>query len=361
MTTKKSDDIASNLTRTAVVLFNLGGPDRPDAVAPFLFNLFYDRAIIDLPNPVRWLVATLASRRRAPSAGLNYAKIGGSSPLLAETREQAKALQASLAREGPAHVFIAMRYWRPFARDVAHEVKKWEPDRIILLPLYPQFSSTTAGSSLKNWAAATKAAGLDVPTRAVCCYPTDAGLVEAQARLILPALAAAKKFGRPRLLFSAHGLPEKIVAAGDPYQWQVEQTSAAVAGALAATPEGRELDWKVCYQSRVGPLKWIGPSTEEEIVRAGRDQVPLVVCPIAFVSEHVETLVELDIDFRERAEAVGIPAYIRVGAVGTEPHFIDGLARLVRNARPGVACATGARLCPTDHKRCAFALGVGRR
>lgn len=354
-------EIQKDLTRTAVVLFNLGGPDRPEAVAPFLFNLFYDPAIIDLPNPMRWLVAKLASWRRAPAAALNYMKIGGSSPLLAATREQAKALQAELAPEGPTHVFIAMRYWRPFARDVAHEVKKWEPDRVVLLPLYPQFSSTTAGSSLKDWTAAATAAGLNVPTGAICCYPTDAGLVEAQARLIRPALAEAAKFGRPRLLFSAHGLPEKIVAAGDPYQWQVEQTAAAVAAALAKTPEGESLDWKVCYQSRVGPLKWIGPSTEEEIVRAGRDQAPLVVCPIAFVSEHVETLVELDIDFRERAEAAGVPAYVRVGTVGTEPAFIDGLARLVRGAPQGISCGAGSRICAADRKRCICARGAGSR
>jgi ferrochelatase len=354
-------EIERDLKRTAVVLFNLGGPDRAEAVAPFLFNLFYDRAIIDLPNPMRWLAAKLASRRRAPAAALNYAKIGGFSPLLAATREQAKALQAVLSRDGPTHVFIAMRYWRPFARDVAHEVKKWEPDRVVLLPLYPQFSSTTAGSSLKNWAESARAAGLNAPMRAICCYPTEVGFVEAQASLIRPALAEAAKFGRARLLFSAHGLPEKIVAAGDPYQWQVEQTSAAVAATLAKAPEGADLDWKVCYQSRVGPLKWIGPSTEEEIARAGRDRVPLVVCPIAFVSEHVETLVELDIDFRQRAEAVGVPAYIRVATVGTESSFIEGLAGLVRGAKPGTGCGTGGRLCPPDRKRCICATGNGTR
>jgi protoporphyrin/coproporphyrin ferrochelatase len=359
--TADSAEIRSDLTRTAVVLFNLGGPDRPEAVQPFLFNLFYDRAIIDLPNPVRWLVATMASRRRAPAARLNYAKMGGSSPLLAGTREQAKALQALLSPDGPVHVFIAMRYWRPFARDVAHEVKKWEPDRVILLPLYPQFSSTTSGSSLKNWNEAAKAVGLNVPARTVCCYPTDTGLVEAHASLIRQALAEARKFGRPRLLFSAHGLPEKVVAAGDPYQWQIEQTAAAVAAAVGETPEGADLDWTVCYQSRVGPLKWIGPSTEEEIARAGRERVPLVVCPIAFVSEHVETLVELDIDFRERAEAVGIPAYIRVAAVGTEPPFIAGLAELVRKAKAGVASASGTRICPADRKRCICATGARAR
>ena len=134
-----------------------------------------------------------------------------------------------------------------------------------------------------------------------------------------------------------------------------------MAAALAKTPEGAGLDWKVSYQSRVGPLKWIGPSTEEEIARAGRARTPLVVCPIAFVSEHVETLVELDIDFRERAESAGVPAYVRVATVGTEPAFINGLARLVRGAQPGTVCGAGVRLCPPDRKRCICSAGAGSR
>jgi ferrochelatase len=330
--------------RTAVVLFNLGGPDGPASVEPFLFNLFSDPAIIRLPNPLRWLVARLIARRRAPVAREIYARIGGGSPLLELTRAQAAALQSALGEGGAFRVFVAMRYWHPFAAETAAEVKAWAPERIVLLPLYPQYSTTTSASSLADWARAAAAAGLDCPTATVCCYPADAGLVAAQAALIEAALESLNGERAPRVLFSAHGLPKKVVAAGDPYQWQVEQTAAAVVAALNRPG----LDWTVCYQSRVGPLEWIGPSTESEIARAGRDRVPVAVVPIAFVSEHSETLVELDIEYRHRAEAAGVPAFARVPAVGTHPAFIAGLAALVRSraAGGGVQSGAGGRLCP---------------
>lgn len=336
--------------RTAVVLFNLGGPDGPAAVAPFLFNLFSDPAIIRLPNPLRWLVAKLISRRRAPQARAIYDRIGGASPLLAQTVAQATALEAALADLDAVKVFIAMRYWHPRADRTVAEVKAWRPGRVVLLPLYPQFSTTTSASSLAEWHRVAAAAGLTEPTHAVCCYPDDAGLVAAQAALVREGWQATKPHGRPRVLFSAHGLPRKIVDAGDPYQWQVERT----ASAIAAAAELPDLDWSVCYQSRVGPLEWIGPSTEAEIERAGRDRVPLVVVPVAFVSEHSETLVELDLDYRDRAGAAGVPAYVRVPTVGTRPEFIAGLARLVRSAleRPGIGSGRGGRLCPAGFSGC---------
>jgi protoporphyrin/coproporphyrin ferrochelatase len=343
---------------TAVVVFNLGGPDRPESVEPFLFNLFNDPAIIDLPKPLRWLVATLASKRRARAASEAYAKIGGASPLLANTREQANALQAALQTDalgaGPVKVFIAMRYWRPMVLEAAYEVRAWEPDRIVLLPLYPQFSTTTTASSLTGWRDAAKAIGLKLPTATVCCYPRQAGWIKAAAELTIAGIAKAAKAGRPRVLFSAHGLPEKILKRGDPYQWQVEQTAAAVAAALPPDASGQAADWRVCYQSRVGPLKWIGPSTESEIEAAGHEGRPLVVVPIAFVSEHSETLVELDMDYAERAKKAGVPAYVRVPAVGTHPAFIAGLAELVRGAVAGkTGNGTGKRLCPDAWRACA--------
>lgn len=336
--------------RTAVVLFNLGGPDGPAAVAPFLFNLFSDPAIIRLPNPLRWLVARLISRRRAPQARAIYDRIGGASPLLAQTKAQATALDAALADLGAVRVFIAMRYWHPRADRTAAEVRAWAPDRVVLLPLYPQFSTTTTASSLAEWRRVAAKAGLVVPTHAVCCYPDDTGLIAAQAALVRDAWQAAKAHGQPRVLFSAHGLPKKIVAAGDPYQWQVERTAAAIVSA-AGLPE---LDWSICYQSRVGPLEWIGPLTESEIERAGRDRVPLVVVPVAFVSEHSETLVELDLDYRERARVAGVPAYFRVPTVGTRPEFIAGLAHVVRSAleRPGIGPSRPGRLCPGGFSGC---------
>jgi ferrochelatase len=347
------------MTRLAVVLFNLGGPDRPEAVQPFLFNLFNDRAIIGLPQPLRWLIAKTISTRRAPVARKIYDHLGGGSPLLANTETQAHALEAALA--GAAKVFIAMRYWRPFARETAAAVKAYAPERVVLLPLYPQFSTTTTGSSLDDWRHAAKSVGLAAPTAALCCYPTERGFIAALADAIRPALAAARVHGAPRLLLTAHGLPKKIVASGDPYQVQVEATAAAVVAALGIA----DLDWTVCYQSRVGPLEWIGPATDAEVRRAGRDKVPVVMAPIAFVSEHSETLVELDIEYRHLAESAGVPDYRRVPTVDTATAFIAGLAALVRHAAaaPAGRCVAedDTRFCPDDPRgaRCRFATSAG--
>ena len=344
--------------RTAVVLFNLGGPDGPDAVAPFLVNLFSDPAIIRLPWPLRPLVARLIARKRAPIAQQIYARLGGGSPLLPNTEAQAIALQEALSDLGDVRVFIAMRYWPPRAAEVARAVAAFAPERVVLLPLYPQLSTTTTGSSLAEWQRAARAAGLRAPMHTVCCYPEAAGLVEALAQQIAPVLRRAAAAGKPRLLFSAHGLPKRVVAAGDPYPWQVERTAAAVVARLGQPDlAGSELDWSLCYQSRVGPLEWIGPSTDAEVKRAGADRVPLVVCPIAFVSEHSETLVEIEIEYRHMAERAGVPAFFRVPTVGTAPAFIDALAQLVRGAlqRPaGVSPSGTVPLCPLD-RTCAVA------
>jgi ferrochelatase len=347
------------MSRTAVVLFNLGGPDGPHAVQPFLFNLFNDPRIIGAPRLVRWMIATLISRRRAPVAIEIYKKIGGGSPLLAQTRAQATALQQLLTatsdRSDEFRIFVSMRYWHPFARDVAADVRAWSPDHVVLLPLYPQFSTTTSESSIEDWKQAAADAGLNVPTSAVCCYPTDSGWVTAQAKLVDVSVQRVLDATStpPRILFSAHGLPKRVVDRGDPYQWQVEQTAAAVTAQLRTASR----DQVVCYQSRVGPLEWIGPSTEAEIERAGRDGVPLVVVPIAFVSEHSETLVELDIEYREKAKHAGVPWYERTPTVQTDPDFISNLAGLARWAseRAGVTSSTGLRVCPRTCGRCAMA------
>lgn len=349
------------MTKTAVVLFNLGGPDSPEAVRPFLFNLFNDPAIIGAPWPLRWAIAKLISTRRAPVARAIYAELGGRSPLRELTEAQAAALQDRLADADRLRVFVAMRYWHPLSDATAEAVRAWGPDRIVLLPLYPQFSTSTSASSFAAWRGAAKAVGLEAPTRSICCYPTLPAIVAAQAALIARALDEAEQAGRPRLLFSAHGLPKRTIARGDPYQWQVEQTAAAIAAALEAE-RGTGLDWRVCYQSRVGPLEWIGPYTDAEVIQAGRDGAPLVVVPIAFVSEHSETLVELDIEYRALAEGNGVPAYRRVPALGTTEAFIDGLAMLVRQAcawPAGAVCSqAGGRLCPAGFARCAAATGV---
>ena len=349
------------MAKIAVVLFNLGGPDRLEAVRPFLFNLFNDRAIIPAPAPLRWALAKFISWRRAPVARRIYAEIGNASPLLANTEAQAKALEATLSDQGDARVFVAMRYWHPMSDKAAAAVADFAPERVVLLPLYPQFSTTTTGSSLAAWAAAAARAGITAPTTTVCCYPTQQGYTQQVAELVRAALTQAATFGRPRVLFSAHGLPKKIVARGDPYQWQVERCAEAVVEALAMPkldwPEldWPGLDWVVCYQSRVGPLEWIGPSTDAEITRAGGERVPVVVVPIAFVSEHSETLVELDIEYRKLAEGAGVPAYIRVATVDVGAQFIASLAALVRDAlsdgRP-LRSQSGGRLCPLSRGLC---------
>ncbi len=351
------------MARTAVVLFNMGGPDTLDAVEPFLFNLFSDPAIIRLPRLLRHFVAGRISRRRAPIAQNIYRQMGGKSPIVEQTEAQAKALEQALSDLGEVRVFIAMRYWRPRSNVTAVEVKGFAPDRIMLLPLYPQFSTTTSKSSLVDWYRAAGNIGLVSPhvtSTALCCYATSEGMVEAQSELIAPLLSAAAAKGPVRLLLSAHGLPERIVKRGDPYAWQVEQTAARIVAKLGI--EG--LDWKLCYQSRVGPMQWIGPATEDEIKRAGADGVALVVAPIAFVSEHSETLVELDIEYRELAEASGVTAYDRAPAVACHPTFISALADLTRQSLSraparddSMFSLTGERVCPAQHTDCPLRAG----
>ena len=310
--------------KVAIILFNLGGPDSLEAVKPFLRNLFSDPAIINLPSWLRLPLARFISSRRAKKAMGIYAKIGGSSPILGQTEAQARALEKALSQGNTDEWrgYVCMRYWHPMTDRVVQSVKRYAPDRIVLLPLYPQFSTTTTGSSFKAW---KEASSFTVPSSEIESYPTDPGFIAASVELVRQGLAEAGA-GKTRVLFSAHGLPEKIVKGGDPYQRHVEQTAKAIVDAIG------NLDSTVCYQSRVGPLKWIGPPTEQEIERAGRDGAKVVLYPLSFVSEHSETLVELDMDYRQLASEAGVAKYVRVPTVGTHPRFIDGLARLVRNA-----------------------------
>ncbi|MDO8290778.1 MAG: ferrochelatase [Parvibaculum sp.] len=325
--------------KVAVVLFNLGGPDSPDAVEPFLMNLFSDSAIIRLPQPLRWLVAKLISSRRAPVAREIYAQIGGRSPILPLTEEQARALEI-LCEIEPFHVefraFPVMRYWHPFADETARAVKNFAPDELILLPLYPQYSTTTTESSFKDWDRAAKVAGLHTRAKKICCYPVDEKFIAAHVALVRDAIAQFATRDEFRILFSAHGLPKKVITSGDPYQTQVEATCAAVMAGVGGGP----FDWATSYQSRVGPMEWIGPATDHEIERAGADGKSLIVVPIAFVSEHSETLVELDLEYGKLAAEKGVPRYLRVPALGTHPLFIECLAGLVKAAREttGVYC-----------------------
>lgn len=352
--------MATPMNKTAVILFNLGGPTSPDTVKPFLFNLFNDKAIISTPQPMRWLLAKVISGRRAPIAREIYQHLGGKSPIHEETDAQADALTAALetrlGRGNTPTVHIAMRYWGRRARDVVKDLKRAGVERTILLPLYPQYSTTTTASSIDEWRAVSRKAGLSHAIAGLCCYPGQRAFVSAMAARIRETLQ--KHNGPPpRLLFSAHGLPEKIVLGGDPYQWQVEQTAAAIVAELGEAAA----DSVVCYQSRVGPLKWIGPSTDEEIRRAGDESKPILIAPIAFVSEHSETLVELDIEYRHLADEAGVPVYLRSPTVGDHPGFIEGLADLVEAAatRDGVASETGIRLCPAQWTACPMKRSAG--
>jgi len=352
--------------RVAIVLFNLGGPDRAESVRPFLVNLFTDPAILRVPGFIRpWLGRLIAWRRTKPAME-NYAVLGGRSPLLELTEEQGRALEAAMADDPATEVraFVCMRYWHPMSDAAARAVKDWAPDEVLLLPLYPQFSTTTTGSSIAAWDEACARAGLSVPTTTLCCWHSHGGFAAATASLVQGAYDRARAELPAevplRVLFSAHGLPESIVAAGDPYQWQVEQTVAAVVGNLKI--DG--LDHIVCYQSRVTPQKWIGPSTEDEIERAAHDRVAILICPIAFVSEHSETLVELDVEYREEADKLGIPGYFRVPAQNSDPCFIAALADIARGALGSgrALCSfAGGRQCPKQHGDCPHARATAER
>ncbi len=342
--------------RVAIVLFNLGGPDRPEAIRPFLRNLFTDPAVLRVPFFIRPFLARRIAAARVAPATANYALLGGRSPLLELTQAQAAALQATLP-ELDARCFVAMRYWHPFSIETAREVKQWNPDEIILLPLYPQFSTTTTGSSLTAWRNAAVSVGLVASVTSLCCYPNASAYAASIAALVQTTYetAARQHGGQVRLLFSAHGLPEIIVQSGDPYQWQVEQTVRAV---LHAWGDDHPSDWVICYQSRATPQKWLEPSTEQELERAAHDGVAVVVVPIAFVSEHSETLVELDVEYRQLADRLGIIGYFRVPASNDDAAFIAALATLVRQARargPGLCSHSGDRICPAAFTGCPMA------
>lgn len=345
----------------AVVLFNLGGPDGRAAIKPFLMNFFMDKNIIPLPTFPRYLIAKwIAFSRSRKQAGDSYARLNNKSPLLDNTNAQAQALQAVLGPDYKVHV--CMRYWHPMAEEVAARVKVDNPDQIILLPLYPQFSTTTTWSSLETWQAAAKEQDLDIPASMICCYPGEEGFIAASAQLVrsyyetLKVDAESNGLRPPRVLFSAHGLPEDIIRKGDPYQWQCEKSAALIAAATGLA----DLDWEICYQSRVGPKQWIGPSTEEALHKAAADKAPVLVYPHAFVSEHVETLVEIEEEYRELAAHIGVPMFSRVPTVSVNAAFIAGLANMVRSRAEvtGVGSNALGRVCPSGFTRCCMGMQV---
>ena len=338
--------------KKAVILFNLGGPDKIDNVEPFLFNLFNDPAILNLPTLLRYPLAKLISNRRAPVAKKIYEELGGSSPILKLTKEQSNALEIKLNQtqiDNEYKCFIIMRCWDPRATDVIKNIQSFNPGEVILMPLYPQYSAATSGSSIKEWKDVCKKNNYKVKTSTICCYPTDQNFINAHTKEIIKKIKNLKNF---KLIFSAHGLPEKNIKKGDPYQWQVEQSVKKIVENLNF--EG--LDWILSYQSRVGPLKWIGPSTEHIIIENSKIGKHIVLVPIAFVSEHSETLVELDIEYKEIADANGCKNYTRVPALGINEDFIKAMSELIINKNeykfsenlypPKIQCPSNFKKCP---------------
>ena len=338
--------------RKAVILFNLGGPDKLANVEPFLFNLFNDPAILNLPSFFRYPLAKLIANRRAPIAKKIYSELGGSSPILELTERQALALEFKLNNDdnlSDYKCFIVMRCWHPRAENVVKKVINYKPDEIILMPLYPQFSAATSGSSIKEWQDICVKNSYKVKTSTICCYPTDENFIKAHSNEILKKIEGLENL---KLIFSAHGLPEKNIKRGDPYQWQVEQSVDKIVKSLNI----KDLNWILSYQSRVGPLKWIGPSTEDIIVENSKLGKHIVLVPIAFVSEHSETLVELDIEYKELAVKNGCKNYSRVPALGTNEYYIKAMSNLIINKQdydfngelfpPKLQCPNQFKKCP---------------
>ena len=333
--------------RKAVILFNLGGPDSLSSVEPFLFNLFNDPAIISLPTILRYPLAKLISKRRAPTAKAIYSEMGGSSPILKQTKMQALAIEESLKDESDDYkCFIVMRCWKPRASFVIKEIINYKPEQIILLPLYPQYSDSTSGSSIREWLGECKKNNITTETKIICCYPTEDNFILSHVNLIKEKLSLTE-LDNTIIIFSAHGLPENKIKKGDPYQWQVEKTVEGIMSKLTS----ENLDFLISYQSRVGPLKWIGPSTDEMIIKYSKENKGIVIVPVAFVSEHSETLVELDIEYKKLAEKNGCSFYKRVPALGTEENFIKGLTELVlkKETRKNFVSSV---MCPDKHVKC---------
>jgi len=310
--------------KRAVVLFNLGGPDKLESVKPFLFNLFNDPAIINIPSFLKYPLAKFISNRRAPIAKNIYREIGNKSPILELTKQQAKSLENNLLKKNNYKCFIVMRHWHPRAFDVIKKVKEYNPAEIILLPLYPQFSATTSGSSIGEWNELCEKKNYKIKTKTICCYPTENNFIASHVSLIKKTLSTVEN-SNFKLIFSAHGLPISKIKKGDPYQWQVEETVKEIMLKL----ENKNLDYVISYQSRVGPLKWIRPSTDEEIIKNSKAKKGIIIVPVAFVSEHSETLFELDIEYKKLASKNGCSFYKRVPALGNDENFIKCLAELV--------------------------------
>ena len=326
------------MSRVGVLLLNLGGPEKLEDVQPFLFNLFADPEIIRIPFPIlQKPLAWFISSRRAKSSQENYKEIGGGSPLRRITEEQGEALKTALKEKGEdAEVYICMRYWHPFTEEAIASIKRDGVEKLVVLPLYPQYSISTSGSSFRQLEQMWK----EDPTLNPIDYTlieswyARPGYVNSMADLIRTELDKLPNPNEAHIFFSAHGVPVSYVEEfGDPYQKEIEHCTDLIMQAL-----GRPNDYTLAYQSRVGPIEWLQPYTEDAIKALAEKGVKdLVVVPISFVSEHIETLQEIDIEYREIAEEEGIKGFHRVPALDTYPRFIADMADMVKEALEGDA------------------------
>ncbi|MFW9264030.1 ferrochelatase [Nostoc sp. KVJ20] len=319
--------------RVGVLLLNLGGPDKLEDVGPFLYNLFSDPEIIRLPfrwlqKPLAWFIAT----RRTRTSQENYKQIGGGSPLRRITEAQGEALKEQLGFLGQeVDIYVGMRYWHPYTEEAIAQISQDKVEHLVILPLYPQFSISTSGSSFrlleKLWQEDPKLQPIDYTV--IPSWYKQPGYLQAMAQLIAQELEQFPNPDEVHIFFSAHGVPKSYVEeAGDPYQAEIEECTALIMQTL-----NRPNAHTLAYQSRVGPVEWLQPYTEDALKELGAEGVKdLVVVPISFVSEHIETLQEIDIEYREVAEESGIHNFRRVPAPNTHPVFINALAELVIDA-----------------------------
>ena len=314
----------------AVVLFQLGGPDSLDAVKPFLYNLFCDPDIIDFPGAflARKPLAKFISSRRSKKVLNNYRTIGGKSPINDLTIAQARALEAEINKQIDAKVFVAMRYWHPLTEEVVQEIRSERFDKIILLPLFPHYSKATTGSSFNEWNRQCTLNKMDVSnTKIITAFYNHSLYIEAVTENIRKALTKFSKLTADKidLVFSAHGTPMSLVREGDPYNDHIKETVRLVL---------EKGEWKsphvLCYQSRIGPVKWLKPSLKETIHNLGANgRKHLLIVPISFVTDHIETLHEINIEIRQEAEYLGIEQFEIMPALNDSPKFIQCLKELV--------------------------------
>jgi ferrochelatase len=316
--------------KISVVLFQLGGPDSAAAVEPFLYNLFCDPDIIDFFGAwfARRPLARYIARKRAGIVREHYDAIGGHSPIRLLTERQARALEAALAPHCDARCFIAMRYWNPLTAEAAAEVNARGASELVLLPMYPQYSLATTSSSLKEWKRLYNPNGSAPREHVIEKFFDHPLYIQAIAEKIALSLTHFSEPDRAHIVFSAHGLPLSLIERGDPYAKHVEETVRLVMQCGA---------WKnrhtLCYQSKVGRRKWLSPSLTETIEKlAHMGEKQLLVVPVAFVTEHIETLHEINIEAREEADKLGVEQFEMMPAVGDSPTFISALADLILKA-----------------------------